>query len=139
MDYREPDMAPGAVFVSDYRNLNVQLECQEEEILSGVPKKKAGTGCRVPFKNGRATVDNKKAFALMLEHPLFNAGRGFHIDKTDPTGFWRAAGMVKEVEVKTFVADGEPSLPKSLNVAKVMERLNKMEDKPSPLSAVKVS
>lgn len=145
MKLREKDMAPGAVFVSDYKNLKLQLLCQEEVIIAGVPTKKEDTGCRVLFQNGRATVENKEVYELMLKHTLFNAGRGFHVDKTDPTGWWRAAGVVKEREVTTFVADGEPSLPKNLKVTDILKKLKAQEaalddgEKINALSTVQAS
>lgn len=61
---------------------------------------KDGSGVRVVFRGGIYLCENSKIFSLLVGHRAFRKSHhGFDIDKTDPTGFWRACGLVEEKQV----------------------------------------
>jgi len=116
-DLDEEDLPLVAVFYSDkLKHARVRIESvQEQPGFSGRMERKPGTGFDVLFRVHRAYVRNSKVLKLMMAHPMYRHTSGWDVDEEDPTGFWRAMGIVKEVEVVetrlNLKATEKPELP----------------------------
>ena len=103
--YVTEDLLIPATFLSKHKEMRVWLIPVEsvmgpDNTVQRVPN----TGCRVRFKDFRLLVRNKAVLKLMMEHKKFNQGNyGYSIDEQDPSGFWRANGVVKTRQVTAMV------------------------------------
>ncbi|MDD5459030.1 MAG: hypothetical protein PHF37_06535 [Phycisphaerae bacterium] len=98
--YTDPDMKVAATFYSEAKNRKIFLEPPEEERSPmGQISKKPHTGCRVNFTNGILYIRNKKVLEMLMSHRGFGNANGFHVHPEDPTGFWRAQGIIQTSEV----------------------------------------
>ena len=100
---------------------------KEQKDKDGAPLRVPGTGFVAHFRNWEYRTRNSTVLKKLLNHKDFNTSKGFRINETDPTGFWRAMGMIKEKEVKTFelvneVSEEAPDVGK-MTVAAIRKRL----------------
>ena len=105
--YAKEDLPVPATLVSYKKELRVHVFASEYEMLpNGDERKKPNTGLRVKFEDYRLVVKNKLLLKELLGHRCYNeAVWGYAIDPQDPSGFWRAQGKVKEVQVTTFALE----------------------------------
>lgn len=135
--YTKPDMAVAATFMSNPKHptLRVRLVGAKEEKDGEGKFRMTQNAVQVRFKAHTLSVKNKKMLTLVLNHRGFNkGGAGFKIDHHDPTGFWRAAGIVESKAVQTFVINHDVKIdPTKLNIKELMA---KIPDNPEILRAV---
>jgi hypothetical protein len=107
--YRTEDLPIPATFTSVHKSHTFYLIPIEEEIgPDNTIRRKRDTGCRVRFEDYRLVVRNTEVLKMLLKHTHFNnLNFGFKIDEEDPSGFWRAQGIVKEKTITTFVPQSE--------------------------------
>ena len=116
-DLDKEDLPLVAVFYGkNLKNARVRVESVGEQLgEGGKMQRKPGTGFDVIFRLNRAYVRNSKVLQLMMGHPMFRHTSGFDIDERDDTGFWRAMGIVREIEVVetrlNLEAAEKPELP----------------------------
>jgi len=129
-DLEEEDLPVVAVFYSQkLKHARVRIDSvQEQAGFGGRMERKTGTGFDVLFRVHRAYVRNSKVLKMMMAHPMFRHTSGWDIDEEDPTGFWRAMGIVKEIEVVetrlNLRAAEKPELPK---LAEIKSKLRAWE------------
>lgn len=126
--YKEKSLPIPAPFVSNFKEMRVQIEPVETESgADGIVKRKRNTGLRVKFEDHRLLVLNALVLKKLLAHKNFNNPRhGFFIDTEDPTGFWRTIGAVEE---KTVTVVNSEHSPKKIEVGKAaLEKLSKVKD-----------
>lgn len=134
--YKAKDMGVAATFISDKPLLKVLLApVAQIKNVDGTVSADRKTGCRVFFKGGRYVCENLAVFKFMMAHKAFERGMlGYNIDPEDPTGFWRAAGVVEEREVKTFVVDSTKNVgDMTIDPKKIAEQIKKIDREFSPL------
>ncbi len=136
-DLEEEDLPLVAVFYSDkLKHARVRIDSVQEQVgFGGRMERKAGTGFDVLFRVHRAYVRNSKVLALMMKHPMFRHTSGWDIDEEDPTGFWRAMGIVKEIQVVetrlNLEATEKPELPNLAGIkskVRAWEKATKVEE-----------
>lgn len=136
-EYEKEDMAVGATFMSSPKHptLRVRLVSAKEEKDGEGRYRKTRNAVEVRFKAHTLSIKNKKMLILVLKHRAFNkGGAGYKIDHHDPTGFWRAAGIVESKAVQTFVINHDVKIdPTKLNIKELMA---KVPDNPEILRAV---
>ena len=137
--YTVEDLPAVATFVSNEScpHLRLRLKHTEEKLnpANGTYERVEGTGVEVRFQSRSLQINNSKLLALMLASKCFRGGAvGFDIDKSDPSGFWRAMGVVKEKIVKTYdLTDSGVIDPKKINVKEIKANL---PEEAKPLSTV---
>ena len=143
-EYRKADMPVAATFVcpDKYAKMKVSLmPALEKADATGrrIVRQRASDGTdtsvKLQFQNAAIEIRNYALLNLMLKSPSFNRRPvGFTIDKTDPTGFWRSIGWIKEKVVKAsdMVFDGtqtgEFTLPKKADLKKAVKDYSKRKD-----------
>lgn len=136
-EYAKEDMAVAATFMSSPKHptLRVRLIGAKEEKDGEGRWRKTQNAVEVRFKAHTLSIKNKKLLTLILEHRAFNkGGAGYKIDHHDPTGFWRAAGIVESKPVQTFVINHNIKIdPRKLNIKELMA---KVPENPEILRAV---
>lgn len=101
--YRDKNMPVAATFIGPL-GMKVNLEHAESKVGSdNTVMRDTTTGLWAEFEKGHLFVENKTVLKMLLEHDGFNRGvHGFFIDPTDPTGFWRANGLIEEDVIYTY-------------------------------------
>lgn len=112
--YATRDFEVGATFVCtpDCKSLKVQIfpfkSVFDQEMKSHVSVE--GTAVRIEMINGTYECHNYALLNELLKHKAFGrSNRGFTIDKSDPTGFWREADAI-ETETKEVVTRIVPNI-----------------------------
>lgn len=118
-----------ATFLSNskYPTLKVKLENIEETVhsVSGAITRDPDTGYTARFSGHVFHTANEAMMVAMLEHSAFNSGKnGFTIDHHDPTGLWRALGVVEVTQVPTFMPKTEYKVdPSKAAISKQLKAL----------------
>jgi len=102
--YKVSDLPVAATFESSIKEHVILLKSSLSKIVGDNELQRIpNTGLRIEFEDFRLNVFNLEVLDMLLNHQAFNATRfGFTINKTDPTGFWRAQGVVEEQAFITF-------------------------------------
>ena len=118
-----------ATFISDAKKHKFHLIEKDYTLTAnGETHPKKDSGLRLEFNDYRINVSSKALLKVMLEARQFNQHRGFRIDPSDPSGFWRKNGTIEEKEIKTAALDTiKPVSYKDIQFKKIAESKEKHE------------
>ena len=132
--WKKADLPVAATFVSRIKEHVIHLEAAESTVnLENIVQRTPNTGLKVKFEDNRLVIRNSMVLNKLLKHGSFNNPRfGFTIDPEDPTGFWRACGVVEEDVVHTFKVKPQYDVnPTKIDREKLKkidpEKLNKLQ------------
>ncbi len=139
--YQEEDLQAAATFLSTKKNpsLFVLLKSAVTKLISeegGVSREIQVEGpVQIRFGGNTFSTKNRELMLLMLEHRAFNKHlAGYSIDHHDPSGIWRAMGVVKEQKVTTFVPQATYEV--DLKAARAKDLKDRIPESVTPLSGV---
>ena len=120
--YKENDLPVAATFISAVKKFRVVLLNAKSTVgEDNVVRKTDDTGLIAEFEDHRLIVQNQEVVDMLLNHRNYEATRyGFTVDPCDPTGFWRALGVIKEKVVITYQDEDTVKVaPKEIDLAKL--------------------
>lgn len=120
--YKEDNLPVAAAFAATVKNFTIVLISAESTVgPNNEVRRTEGTGLTVKFEDHQLIVNNQAVVSMLLNHRHYEATRyGFTVNPLDPTGFWRALGMVKEKVIITH-HDGDTVrvAPEEIDLAKL--------------------
>lgn len=139
--YLTENLPAAATFLSVPKNpsLMVRLKNAEVKLISeeaGQTREiEVEAAVQIRFGGNTYSTMNRELMLLLLEHRAFNKSQaGYAIDHHDPSGLWRAMGVVKEEAVTTFVQQATYEVdPKA---AKAKDLASKIPESVEPLQGM---
>jgi len=145
-EYQKHDLPAGASFVVSNENTKVLrlLLKAADEVYDKALKRDVivpNSAVRVTFKGGTFTTHNSKMRDLLLNHHAFGLSgkEGFNIDITDPTGYWRASGVLTTGTQETVVAVASGADLKKLDNDAAVKRFKEIADKKEEIKPLAIA
>lgn len=128
--YDKKDLKVAAVLIS--QDIGLEITLRPIETMKDNPgERDYKTGLKIKFEGGVKYITNKAVLKMIMSSSAYNRGE-IRIHPEDPTGFWRAAGIIKP-EIRETVISKEVPNPRFDNDFEESLKGMKVAEKTLPL------
>lgn len=105
--FDKKDLKVAAVFIS--KDVGLEITLKPIETMKDNPgERDYKTGLKIKFEGGVKYIFNKAILKKMMNNSAYKKGE-IRIHPEDPTGFWRAAGIIKPEIRETVISKEVPN------------------------------
>lgn len=105
--YDKKDLKVAAVLIS--QDVGLEITLRPIETMKDNPgERDFKTGLKIKFEGGVKYITNKAVLKMIMSSSAYNRGE-IRVHPEDPTGFWRAAGVIKPEIRETVITKEVPN------------------------------